>query len=303
MGTPFRIVVCVDDSAAGMRAVDAAFDRIARLGSVLSDYDPDSEVSRLAAVQAPGTPTPVSDELAQALDLSAGWNARTGGTFDAALGSLTRLWRRAFRRGRIPDPDRVERARTSAGWRHVKWEPDRRHITFDVSGVRLDFGGIGKGLAADAALAELSDRGFPIAVIDAGGDVVAGAPPPGAPGWIVSLPGETGNGSVWLSHSAIATSGDRYHQLEVDGVRYSHILDPRTGVGLRNQRTVTVAAADGASADVLATVASVDGPDAVVSFARAVMAGGPGLEPIIAGELPVPVPANARPSDCRQTLH
>ncbi len=199
--------------------------------------------------------------------------------------------------------ERVEKAHVTAGWHHVTWEPDHGRVTFDAPGVRLDFGGIGKGLAADAAMAELDRLGVPVAVIDAGGDVVAGAPPPGERGWIVSLPGDSGDGSVWLSHAAIATSGDRYRHLEVDGVRYSHIVDPETGLGLQNARTVTVVAADGASADALATVASVAGPGAVSGMARAVLSGGPGLETIVEGELPERVPPDTRPSDCRQALH
>lgn len=298
MGTVFRIVACVADSAAGHRAVDAAFARVSRLDSVLSDYAPDSEVSRIAATYRPGVPVGVSDDLALALDAADTWNERTGGTFDAALGALTRVWRRAVRRGVLPDAARLEPERAASGWHHVNWDPLRRTLVFDVSDVRLDFGGIGKGLAADEALAVLESHGIRSAIVDAGGDVRAGAAPPGSAGWIVALPEESGGGRVWLADAALATSGSRYRHVDIDGVRWSHILDPETGLGLHDDHTVTVFAADAVSADVLATTLSAEREHPAAHRARGMLLTGPGGDREVIGRMPETVPPDTPRPDC-----
>ena len=130
--------------------------------------------------------------------------------------------------------------------------------------MRLDVGAIGKGFAADEALAVLTRSGISHALIDAGGDIVASHPPPGTPGWRVEIPkvddGTVGSETVWLSNGAVATSGDTYRYVEVDGVRYSHIIDPATGLGLTERRIATVFAPTAARADALASAIGVLGP-------------------------------------------
>jgi thiamine biosynthesis lipoprotein len=122
----------------------------------------------------------------------------------------------------------------------------------------LDLGGIAKGFAGDVMLAILAGYGVEAALIDAGGDLVAGAAPPGTDGWRVS----GSNGAVLLlAHGAVATSGDRFRYLEVDGVKYSHIVDPRTGLGVVDVPTVTVLAPNGTTADVLASALSIMDPE------------------------------------------
>jgi thiamine biosynthesis lipoprotein len=128
----------------------------------------------------------------------------------------------------------------------------------------LDLGAIGKGFAADEALAVLARSGISRALIDAGGDIVASAPPPGTPGWRVEIPtvddGTVGSETVWLSDCAVATSGDKYRYVEVGGVRYSHIIDPATGLGLTERRITIVFAPTAAGADALASAVNVLGP-------------------------------------------
>lgn len=300
MGTLFRIVACAPDSGSGAEAADAAFARIRELEAALGDYDPDGEVSRIARAYEPGVPVEVSADLARGLELAGEWWERTGGHFDASLGAMTRLWRRSMRRGSLPDSASLAAARAASGWRHVR--VDGRTVTFLVAGVRLDFGGIGKGMAADEALRVLRSHGITRAVVDAGGDVVAGEAPPDAPGWIVALPEESGGGRVYLENGALATSGDRYRHVEVDGVRYSHILDPETGTGRVGGRTVSVLARDGAAADALATAVLLAGPlkagEFVPGVARAVLATGPDGGTRRFGRLPEAVPDRAPASDC-----
>ncbi len=130
--------------------------------------------------------------------------------------------------------------------------------------MRLDLGAIGKGFAADEVLAVLTRSGISRALIDAGGDIVASDSPPGTPGWHVEIPkvddGTVGSETVWLSDGAVATSGDTYRYVEVDGVRYSHIIDPATGLGLTDRRVATVFAPTAAVADAFASAVNVLGP-------------------------------------------
>jgi thiamine biosynthesis lipoprotein len=144
-------------------------------------------------------------------------------------------------------------------------DADRRTVWLERAGMALDLGGIAKGFAADAALATLDEHGLSSALVDAGGDLALGAPPPGAEGWKVLVPG---GDVLLLSRSGIATSGDRHRRLEIDGVRYSHVVDARTGLGLVEAPTVVVVALDATTADVLASALSVLEADAGEAFVR-----------------------------------
>jgi thiamine biosynthesis lipoprotein len=130
--------------------------------------------------------------------------------------------------------------------------------------MRLDLGGIGMGYAADRALEVLERHGIAAAMIDASGDVLVSGPPPGTAGWRIAVaplgPGDAA-GQLVLVHTAVTTSGDAFQAVEIDGRRYSHIVDPRTGIGVAGPAAVTVVARDCATADAVATAASVLGPD------------------------------------------
>ena len=193
-----------------------------------------------------------------------GFSEASGGAFDVTVGPVVKLWRRTRRTRELPDPADLAAARERVDWNAVALDERDRTVTIARPGVRLDLGGIAKGYAADAALAALREHGITRALIDAGGDLVAGDPPPGGDGWTVAV-GEGGE-TLALANAAIATSGDAYKFTEVAGVRYSHIVNPRTGLGLTDQSTVTVLAGDGMTADALASAVSVLGPGAGVAL-------------------------------------
>jgi FAD:protein FMN transferase len=130
--------------------------------------------------------------------------------------------------------------------------------------MQLDAGGIGKGYAADQALVAMKRAGVTRALVAVSGDIAAGGAPPGKPGWKVKIPGET----IELQHAAVSTSGDEFQFLEVDGVRYSHLFDPRTGLALKDSRTVTVMAQTGTEADALTKVVAVAGERAIDGISR-----------------------------------
>lgn len=271
MGTTFRIVLFAPDSATSAAGAAAAFALIGELDRRFSDYDPESEVSRLGEVAGLERGRAVSAELADILALARTWSDRTDGAFDVTVGPLTRLWRWSARRGELPASARLARARAAVGWRWLEVDEVARVVRLRRPGMVIDLGGIAKGYAADAALSELARRGLHSALVDAGGDIAVGEAPPGEAGWRVAVEDGAGAGATGeagdrtehaprtlvLANAGVATSGDRFRSFEVGGVRYSHIVDPRTGLGVTRPRAVTVIARDATTADVLASALSV----------------------------------------------
>jgi thiamine biosynthesis lipoprotein len=269
MGTRCRIVVFAGSEQEAADAGARAFDRIAALESVLSDYRADSEASVLVGLPVDQWHA-VSPDLAEVLELSRRVFDASDGAFDPTVGPLTKLWRETRRTRQLPDGSQLEAARAVVGLGFVELDGWAR-VRLRKSGMALDFGGIGKGYAADEALAVLRDAGFPIALIDFGGDLVAGDPPPVSPGgWTVEV--RDGVGEVRrfvLANRAVATSGDLEQFVEIGatgvgggrGVRYAHIVDPRTGLGLTRRTASTVIAERGWLADALASAACVLGPE------------------------------------------
>jgi thiamine biosynthesis lipoprotein len=264
MGVPWTITVFARDRAAGSAAIAAGFAEIARLERVLSDYDPESELARLSARAGAAEPTAVGDDLWRVLEAAEGFREQTQGAFDISVGPLTTLWRQARRSGRLPRADKLAAARATVGAGAVELVTERRTARLPRPGTRLDPGGIGMGYAADRAMLVLTELGIAAALIEASGDILVSGPPPETAGWRIAVaplaPGSDPE-MLTLSHVAVTTSGDAYQAVEIDGVRYSHIVDPRTGLGVRGSSAVTVVAADATTADALATAASVLGPD------------------------------------------
>ena len=239
-----------DSSARGVAR--AAYDRIAELEDVMSDYRAESEVRRLAAL--PGVSVPVSADLfavlARALEL---WR-RSDGAFDPTVGPFVEQWRAARRTGRLPERTALDSAALRVGGAKVHLDSVARTVRLDVPGMRLDLGGIAKGYILDRALVVLRERGVTRALLEAGGDIVAGDPPPGRAGWRIRMPDASMRD---VAGAAVSTSGDAEQFVIVRGVRYSHVIDPRTGLGLTNRRQATVVAPDGVTADGLATALTV----------------------------------------------
>lgn len=258
LGVAVRLVLYAQDDAAARGAARAAFDRIAELEQVFSDYRAGSEVRQLArrAVEEPGAWQPVSRDLLRVLVAAREVAAATDGAFDPTLGPLVALWRTTRETGRLPDPRVLDSARALTGWHHLELDTAASSIRLTRPGMQLDLGGIAKGYILGEALDVLERMGTPRAMIHAGGDLVLGAAPPGSPGWKVQI----GEPTALLSHAAVATSGTGEQFVAIDGVRYAHLIDPGTGLGLTVSRTVTVVGRNPKIADALATAAVVADP-------------------------------------------
>ena len=265
MGTLVRIQLYAPDAGRADAAFRAAFERIAQLDAAMSDYRADSEVNRLC-LTAVGKPVNVSADLFTVLAASRALAEETDGAFDVTLGPVTLLWRQARREHRLPEPGALREALQHSGYRKLHLDPVGRTVTLDQAGMRLDLGGIGKGYAADAALAVLAELGIRRALVAASGDLAIGDPPPGRNGWSVGIDAPNAGAEGFtrvleLSSAAVSSSGDSTQNLEAGGVRYSHIIDPATGMGLTLPIAVTVVARRGIDADSWSTALSVLGPE------------------------------------------
>lgn len=256
MGTRVRIVLYADSAARAGAAATAAFDVMRAVNSRMSDYLPDSELSRLSAAAGQG-PKSVSPELFEVLDAAQRTSRASAGAFDVTVGPLVRLWRQSRKARQLPAPEALSAARSLTGHdRVILSKPDS--VLLVTPGMQLDLGGIAKGHACDRALAAMAALGVPCALVDTGGGLALGDPPPGQAGWKIGLLGDRTRILV-LSRCGVATSGDSEQFVEIDGVRYSHILNPATGLGLTRQEMATVVAPDGMTADALATACCVLG--------------------------------------------
>jgi len=273
MGVPFRIVLYASDRATADRAVEAAFARVQRLNDVLSDYDTDSELSRLSQTAGQGQRARVSDELWFVLERAQRLAVETGGAFDVTCGPVVSLWRKARREHKLPDPAKLAEAKRAVGFEKLRLDARTQTAELLVPYMRLDLGAIAKGYAVDEALQVLRQHGIRSALVSGGGDLAVSGPPPGKRGWRIELapldaPNAPPTEFVLLRNRALATSGDVFQHVEIDGVRYSHIVDPRTGLGLTDHSLVVVLAKDCTTADSLSTSASVLGPEAGTKLAE-----------------------------------
>lgn len=260
MGVRFRISIYCDSPAAAEQAFTAAFAEIARLEQVFSDYRDDSETRRLDHGPL-DTPLPLSADMHQLLLRSVDLHRRTLGYFDVTLGALTKPWRVARRAKRPPADEELAVAKTRVGLERLELT-ETAHLIKRPPGCELDFGGIAKGYAADQVLRLLAEQ-FKVtrALVDASGDLVAGDPPPGQRGWQVGLarpanePGKLRR--VLLANQALAGSGDANQFLLADQTRWSHLLDPLRREPIVGRNLTLVLAADGTTADALASALSV----------------------------------------------
>jgi thiamine biosynthesis lipoprotein len=262
MGLPVRLVLHAPDRETAESAARDAFARIAVLDRMMSDYRPDSE---LRAIERARGPVRVSPELMAVLRRAVAIADATGGAFDPTVGPLVALWREARTARRLPEPAALEAARRRTGWRHLDLDPHASTVRLRLDGMRLDLGGIAKGYILQETLQILRSRGVTRALVESGGDIVAGDAPPDRAGWRIDVRGadpEFAARAAQLANAALSTSGASAQFVEFGGVRYSHVIDPRTGLGSTGGITAHVIAPDAATADALSTALTVLGPEA-----------------------------------------
>lgn len=264
MGVDARIVVYAPNRDAAERACTAAFNRIAELDAIMSDYRADSELMLLCK-KAGGAPVPVSADLFKVLQTATIVSRRSKGAFDVTVGPLVALWRTARKTGLLPNPRDIDTARKLVGWKKVKLNDRSRTVQLTTPGMKLDLGGIAKGYAIDEAQVFLKRNGINRALVEMGGDISVSGPPPDSTGWTIRIPNagdDNGPRDLQFSNQAISTSGDTEQFVVIGGTRYSHVIDPRTGQAVTNRIQATVIAKEGLISDPLSKLLALLGKEA-----------------------------------------
>jgi len=261
MGSPFNLIFYHTDSVEALSLAKKCFLIVDSLNNIFSDYSSESEVGKLA-LQTKQTDIKISDELFEMIVRSKDAWKRSGKTFDVTIGTLTQLWRKAKKENRIPSEAEIKAAKDITGFKNLIINERSKSISFKKQGMRLDFGGIVPGYAAQRVIDFLKSKNINSALADASGDIVMSDAPPDKNGWTIGINLPENENEIWdkkleLQNFAVSTSGDVYRYIIHNGIKYSHIIDPRTGYGVTSQRNVTVITKYGADADWLATACSI----------------------------------------------
>jgi thiamine biosynthesis lipoprotein len=258
MACVYTIVVYGGDLAPLRPIVDAAFDEVDRIDRLMSHYKPDSPLSRLNR-EAARSPVEVEPELFDFIAECLRYSRQSDGAFDITVGPLMKAWGFFRGEGRMPSEAELHEARSRVGHQHVILNPREKTIFFDRPGVELDLGGIAKGYAVDRAVALLKQQGIRSALISAGGSTIYGlGAPPNSAAWEAQIQDPIDHrkiaATVRLKSQALSVSGGYEKFFELGGVRYSHVMDPRTGRPVQGVLSVAVVADNGAEGDALDNV-------------------------------------------------
>jgi len=261
MGSPFNLILVVNDSSQASLIARDCFKLIDSLSQIFSDYDTSSETSKINSL-AGIRPVAMSPAMLDLVLQSKLAYRKSHGAYDISIGPLSLLWRKARKNKAFPTDSSIEAARKLVGFNWIQIDRKASTIYLSKKGMRLDFGGIAKGYITQWVIDYLKNRGIREALADAGGDISMSGAPLNSKGWLVgvNIPETTDdllNQQLQLANISVATSGDAYQYLEKNGVKYSHIINPKTGHGVSWLRNVTVIAPQGATADWLATACSI----------------------------------------------
>lgn len=265
MACEYAIDVYGRDADALPRIVDEAFDEVDRIDRLMSHYKANSPLSRINR-EAAQQPVSVEPELFDFIVDAMRYYRDSDGAFDITVGPLMKAWGFFQGEGRVPSEGELAAARRHVGGAHVLLDPVSKTIAFDRSGLELDLGGIAKGYAVDRVAGLLRRRQIAAALISAGGSTIYGiGAPPGAGGWEITLqdpidPGKTAF-TIELRDRALSVAGSSEKTFEAGGVRYSHIMDPRSGKPVQGVLSVAVLASSGTAGDALDTAFFVLGPE------------------------------------------
>ncbi len=269
MGTEFNIKVFGADSMIIHKAVQQAWARIDEINAVFSDY---SSTSELAFIHHLGSDQAISlsPDFIYLLDISLKYSKLSNGAFDVSVGALSKIWRRAIKFNDIPDSIKIKEALQNVGYKKINFQHNKIRLP---KGIYLDFGAIAKGYAVDQAFGVLKELGYPVCLIDGGGDIYAGLSPPNQSGWAINTTMKKGNlwsdSIVFIANASIVTSGDAYKYIEdPQGHRFSHIINPHTGYGIKGPHLTTVVAVNATHADALATTLSIMDESRMKRFKR-----------------------------------
>jgi thiamine biosynthesis lipoprotein len=265
MGSRFDITVVAKNAIAGNRYIDTAVAEITRIEKLISSWDPTSQtsaVNRNAGIK----PVKVDEELYQLIERAMGLSKLTDGAFDISYASMDRIWQFDGSMTKIPSAEEIRSSVSKVGFQNILLHKGESTVFLKEKGMKIGFGAIGKGYAADKAKALLISKGVTSGIINASGDMNTWGKQANGKEWKVAITNPMNKNKVFavlpISNAAVVTSGDYEKFVSFNGTRYSHIIDPRTGYPSSGIVSVTVFAPKAELADALATSVFVMGKDA-----------------------------------------
>ena len=269
MGSRFELTAIAEDTAQAKAAVAAGIAEIRRIEALISSWQPTSEtsaVNRAAGVQ----PVKVSLELYLLISRAMKISRLSNGAFDISFAAIDRIWTFDGRTYTMPDPDSVLASVANIGYQHILLDRADTTVYLARPGMKIGFGAIGKGYAANRARNVMREMGIEAGLVNAGGDLISWGAPPGQPAWTINIadPKDAARslGRLQTNEMAVVTSGDYERYCLIDGERYAHIVDPRTGMPVKGVQSVTIVCPDAELADALATTVFVMGVTDGIAF-------------------------------------
>jgi len=273
MDTLCEISCYTNDKDEAISAIDAAFKEMERIESVFSKFNENSEVSKinkLAGLDRLG----VSKEVFDLTERSVYYSRISGGAFDITVAPLMEIWGFFRRHKSIPDKETIEKTLKDVGYKNIELNSEDMSVKFLNKGTKIDFGGIAKGYAVDRAKDILISRGIKNSLINLGGNIFALGNAPGKKNWKIGVQDPRNKGkllySFELNDRAISTSGNYERFFEIRGKRYSHIINPITGVPCQGIISVTVVADSAEEADAPSTAIFVMGEEKGLNLAKSI---------------------------------
>lgn len=271
MGSDFELILYHTDSSQVQLLANLCYATVDSVNAACSDYDYKSEIRVLEKTYKKGQwmkPSPLLFEILTQCDMA---YKQSGGVFDASLGRLSKLWRAQRLSQKISSRAEVTKAKSWSGWHNINLKNNL--IRINIDSLQFDFGGIAKGYAAQRCSELLQIHGVEIHLVNAAGNMAIGKKPPGEKGWKigVELPNKLGlyrNTFLSLQNTSISTSGSSYQLVEIDGKRYSHILDTKTGRGLTHHKQVSIITAKATDADWLSTACTIISTQKALTLAK-----------------------------------
>jgi thiamine biosynthesis lipoprotein len=261
MGTRCYVELWADDPLKGNDAIDAVMAELRRIDNLMSHYKPESQLSQINQY-ANERPVQVDKELFDLIKLSTHYSQITEGAFDITYASVGYLY--DYPNHVHPSEEQIRQALPAVNWRNMLLDEEHHTVRFEHPGMRIDLGGIGKGYAVDRGIDVLKARGIQRALVTAGGDSRIIGDRMGRP-WLVAIRHPDNANKVVtripLSVSAVSTSGDYERYFDEGGVRYHHIIDPRTGHSASKVRSATILAPTATQTDGMSKTAFVLGPE------------------------------------------
>ncbi len=265
MGTFARIMVVAENQQQADKAINAAFDEIFHIDELMSDYDPNSQLSQVNQ-HGFDQPVLVDAELFEVLTAAKLYSCLTDGAFDITIGPVVQLWRKASEDDTTPTAAALQKAKEAVGYKSLILDAEKQTVRFAKEGIFLDLGGIAKGYAIDKAIEILQNAGMQGAMVDIGGDLRCfGTPANGKKHWLIGLQDPANEENILLTLNmddrAVATSGDYRRFVMIEGQKHSHIVNPAIADSAQDLSSVTIIAPTAMQADALATAVSVLGSE------------------------------------------